>query len=408
MNNKNTIHKNNNTKKAIDSIKPDLKKRQFLKQSSMLGAGLTTGAILTGASTSAIAHEPPKKPLPKAGRSPHGKIVGHGDFKYKVNYLWGDLDPHKVPVENCHGLDFDSKGRIIMVTDSDVNNFVIYNKDGKFIDAWGTQYPGAHSVKISRENGEDFIYIVDGGWVLDRNRPDNQWKNKWYKQSGFISKLTIEGKLVYTLGHPLTIGIYEPGMPFQPTDITIAPNGDLYVTDGYGSDYVIHYDSNGRYIRHWGGNKNSDKNLNLKNTHGIGVDTRDPNNHHLLISSRAERALKKYTLDGKYIGDISLPGAYVGGPTFKGENFYAPVCWSHIDGKMAPNSGFITILDKDNKVVSNPGGTRPHYENGELTTMQTTYDVFNHCHAVCVDDDENLYVGQWNSNQIYPIKLERV
>ena len=76
---------------------------------------------------------------------------------------------------------------------------------------------------------------------------------------------------------------------------------------------------------------------------------------------------------------------------------------------MAPNSGFITILDKNNKVVSNPGGTEPYYDdNGVLAPMQTTYDVFNHCHGVCVDDDENLYVGQLNSNQVYPIKLERV
>jgi len=34
--------------------------------------------------------------------------------------------------------------------------------------------------------------------------------------------------------------------------------------------------------------------------------------------------------------------------------------------------------------------------------------VFNHCHSVCVDDEDNLYVGQWNANQAYPMKLERV
>lgn len=382
----------------------DHSKRRFIQNSTTLGATL----LMAGMASSAKAHEPEKKPLPKAGRDAHGKIVGHGDFKYKVDMLWGNLDPSKVPVENTHGLDIDSKGRIVMVTDSDVNNFVIYNQDGKLLDAWGTQYPGAHSVKISHENGEDFIYIVDCGWVLDRNRPNNEWKNKWYRQNGFISKLTLDGKLVYTIGHPLTLGIYTPEMRYQPTDICIAPNGDLYVTDGYGSDFVIHYDHNGKYIRHWGGKNNQDKKLNLKNTHGIGVDTRDPNNHHLLVSSRAERQIKKYSLDGQLIGEIELPGAYVGGPIFKGEHFYAPVCWSHIDNKMMPNSGFITILDKDNKVVSNPGGTAPVYKNGKLQPMQSTYDVFNHCHAVCVDDDENLYVGQWNANQCYPIKLERV
>ena len=133
-------------------------KRQFIKQ----GTALST-VLLSGFSSTAMAHKPPAKPLPQAARNAHGKIVGHGDFKYKVNYLWGDLDPNKVPVENCHGLAFDSKGRIIMVTDSDKNNFIVYNKDGKLLDVWGKQYPGAHSIKINHENGEDFIYIVDEG-----------------------------------------------------------------------------------------------------------------------------------------------------------------------------------------------------------------------------------------------------
>ena len=202
----------------------DASKRQFLHGGATLGSAL----LLAGISNTSRAHEPEKKQLPKAGRSPNGSIIGHGDFQYKVDYNWGRLDPHKVPVENSHGLAIDAKGRIIMATDSDVNNFVIYNKDGKLLDAWGTQYPGAHSVKISHENGEDFIYIVDCGWVLDRNRPDNQWKNKWYRQSGFIAKLTIDGKLVYTIGHPVTLGIYTPDMRYQPTDLTVAPNGDLY------------------------------------------------------------------------------------------------------------------------------------------------------------------------------------
>lgn len=113
-------------------------------------------------------------------------------------------------------------------------------------------------------------------------------------------------------------------------------------------------------------------------------------------------------MSGEFLQNLELPGAYVGGPIFKGDHFYAPVCWSHINGKQAENSGFITILDKNNKVVSNPGGTEPVYKNGVLQPMQSTFDVFNHCHAVCVDDDENLYVGQWNANQVYPIKLERI
>lgn len=384
-------------------------KRDLIKS----GTALASTLLLSGVSLAANSHEPEKASPPKALRHrAHGKIIGHGDFKYKVNYYWGNLDPNKVPVENCHGLAFDSKGRIVMVTDSDKNNFVIYNKDGKLLDHWGAQHPGAHSVKINNENGEDFIYIVDCGWILDRHWDGKVTKHrevgKWIKQSGFISKIAMDGKVVYTIGHPQTVGAYQPGEDFNPTDIAIAPNGDLYVTDGYGSDRVIQYDYAGRYIRHWGGHANTDANYNLKNTHGVGIDLRDKNDPHLVISSRAANELKMFNMDGTYRKTLSMPGAYVGGPIFKNDHAYIPVCWSTVDGQRRSNSGFITILDKNNRVVSNPGGSTPIYQDGKLQSMHSTWDVFNHCHTVCVDDEENLYVGQWNANQTYPIKLERV
>jgi len=73
------------------------------------------------------------------------------------------------------------------------------------------------------------------------------------------------------------------------------------------------------------------------------------------------------------------------------------------------NLGFVTILDKGNKVVSNPGGTKPVYsENGKLQLMLQDQPVFKHCHDVCIDNDKNMYVCQWNAGNIYPYKLHRV
>jgi hypothetical protein len=71
-------------------------------------------------------------------------------------------------------------------------------------------------------------------------------------------------------------------------------------------------------------------------------------------------------------------------------------------------SGFVTILDKNNKVVSNIGGTEPVYENDQLKPMAQADKIFAHPHDVCVDDDENLYVAQWASGKVYPYKFKRV
>ena len=88
---------------------------------------------------------------------------------------------------------------------------------------------------------------------------------------------------------------------------------------------------------------------------------------------------------------------------------YSGVCWSRLRYlNQTPDSGFVTILNKDDRVVSNPGGTPPIYENGELQLMLQHEPVFNHCHDVCVDQDENLCVCQWNAGKTYPVKLERV
>ncbi|MCF2950257.1 6-bladed beta-propeller [Paraglaciecola aquimarina] len=353
-------------------------------------------------------------PLPKSQQDPHEKIVGAGEFTYKVNTHWGQLDPAMFPVENCHDLAIDSQGRIIMITDNVKNNIIIYSPEGKLLEAWGTEFPGAHAIKVVNENGQDYLYVVDSGWLVNPKWDGvstDDWDsptNKVVAQSGFIAKLSIEGRLIFSVGHPQTIGVYTPEQPFRPTDIAIANNGDFYVTDGYGSDYVLQYNKQGQYIRHWGGHDNQDPNLNLSNTHGIAIDSRKPGEPKLIISSRGERALKIFSMTGEYISTIETPGAYIGGPVLDGKFGYAPVCWSHHDGKNAEDSGFIAILDENHKVVANIGGTQPEYIDGKLQPMCSTWDLFKHCHGVCIDEQGNVYVGQWRANQSYPIKLEKL
>lgn len=128
-----------------------------------------------------------------------------------------------------------------------------------------------------------------------------------------------------------------------------------------------------------------------------------------MITSRGHNAFKRYSMDGAYLETLFLPGAFVCRAVIDDDILYSGVCWSRLKYlNQTPNSGFVTILDASGTVVSNPGGTQPEYRDGELQLMLQQEDLFHHCHDVCVDSDKNLYVCQWNAEQSYPIKLERI
>ena len=117
-------------------------------------------------------------------------------------------------------------------------------------------------------------------------------------------------------------------------------------------------------------------------------------------------AFKRFSLDGKLLEVIKLPGACVCRPVIKDYYLYAAVLRSpNLD---TVNSGFITILNKDNQVVSNLGGTAPEYINGQLQTMVQSEKILMHPHDVCVDDEGSIYVSQWASGKSYPYKFSRV
>ncbi|MEL6593140.1 MAG: 6-bladed beta-propeller, partial [Bacteroidota bacterium] len=248
-------------------------------------------------------------------------------------------------------------------------------------------YPGGHGLTLWDANGEEFLFICD----------PNQ---------GIVHKTTLDGKVLLTIEHPSKIGEYAEDDRFMPTETTIGPNGDIYVADGYGSQWVLQYDQNGKFIRKFGGR--GDGEAQFSTVHGVAIDYRNAAPT-LLCTSRAHNAFKRFTLDGKYLSTIFLPGAYVCRPVFHGDNLYAGVCWSRLKYlNQTPRSGFVTILDKNDKVISNPGGTKPKYRKGELQLMLQEQSIFMHCHDVCIDDEENIYVCQWNAEKSYPIKLVRV
>jgi hypothetical protein len=131
----------------------------------------------------------------------------------------------------------------------------------------------------------------------------------------------------------------------------------------------------------------------------------------LLCTERIRNEFQWFTLEGEFIKSVYLPGAFMSRPVIAGDLLISGVCYGMKPGdyRLQLNRGFVTILDRSNKVVSNPGGTAPHYDaQGQLQLMHQDQPVFKHCHDVCVDREGDLYVCQWRAGGVYPYKLHRI
>ena len=294
------------------------------------------------------------------------------------------LNPDKTPVNDCHEMIQDKKGRILLLTNETKNNIIIYNKSGKLIDTWGTEFPGAHGLTVHNTGKDDFLYITD----TVRHQ---------------VFKTTIDGKTLLTIDAPADIPVYQKKEAFVPTETTVLENGDFYIADGYGAQHILHYDEYGNLKNSFGGKGEGD--AHLDNAHGICVDYRH-SKPTLLVTDRTRNAFKRFSMEGEFMEVIHIPGACVCRPVIKDDYLYAAVLRS--PSLSNENSGFVTILDKENKVVSNIGGSEPVYNDNELTPLYQIEKIFKHPHDVCVDDEGNIYVAHWASGKVYPYKFARV
>ena len=60
-------------------------------------------------------------------------ILGHGALRYAVDLKWAKADPAVAPVINSHALAEDKAGRIYLVTDHPKNDFLVFEKDGRYV-----------------------------------------------------------------------------------------------------------------------------------------------------------------------------------------------------------------------------------------------------------------------------------
>jgi len=310
-------------------------------------------------------------------------VYGQKEKKYTLVKDWVRADSAKLPVNDCHEMIQDAKGRIVLLTNETKNNVIFFNKKGKLLKTWGHDFPGAHGLTVFGEK-EQLLFITDTA------------KNRFYKA-------TIDGTILQTWNYPVETEKYPDQKRFVPTETAITKDGEIYLADGYGMQYITHYDTQGKIKNIFGGRGSEEKHLD--NAHGITIDHRTAPET-LIITDRSRCCFKRFSMSGEFIETISLPGACVCRPVIKGDYLYAAVLRSpNLDN---PDSGFVIILNKENKVVSVLCGSEAAYENGKLKPFYQTDKLFKHPHDVLVDDEENLYVCQWSSGKVYPYKFKPV
>jgi peptidylamidoglycolate lyase len=340
--------------------------------------------------TSALLVAPYLAAQSKSAPEYHGLVVGQGDYRYRVNKLWSQADPIKTPVKDCHEMVQVSDGRLFLLTNHKQNNVIIYGLNGEVLGQWTLGMSAAHGLTVHREaDGREFLYITDS--------------------SGRVVKTTLEGEILLELATPLALAVYKPGELYSPTETAVGPNGDIYVADGYGSQFILRYSSAGKFIGKFGGRSTQPINPGkFMQAHGIALDTRS-GSPLLVVTERLRNEFNWFTLEGVHVRGVYLPGAYVSRPVIHGQLLYSGVCFGAKpdDYRSWQGRGFVTILDAKDRVVSKPGGQPPVYENGRLKVMLQAEPVFHNCHDVCVDKSGDLYVCQWNSDSVYPYKLER-
>ena len=113
-----------------------------------------------------------------------------------------------------------------------------------------------------------------------------------------IYKFSSDGKLLMTLGK--AGGGRDPEFFFQPNDVLIAPNGDIFVSEGHSSAQgstarVLKFSKDGKLIKSWGtlGNGPDD----FDQPHTLAMDSRG----RLFVGDRGNNRIKIFDQDGKLL-----------------------------------------------------------------------------------------------------------
>ncbi|HEX7862555.1 MAG TPA: hypothetical protein VF773_19630 [Verrucomicrobiae bacterium] len=345
-----------------------ISRRRFLSSTATAAAVLAAPRVIT------------------AQKSDKQLVIGTGEHRYEVIHNWPKL-PNKFSWQTTHNVAVDRHENLYVIhegreTQKDHPSIFVFDRDGKFVRAFGNQFQGGgHGLEVITEGNEQFLYVTG------------------YQQLKNFAKLTLTGEQVWEKHAPMDSGVYKSGEDsapkkrwgrdaFMPTNYAFLPDGSFFLADGYGAWRIHRYDKNGKWLSMFGEPGKGDGQFDTP--HGIAIDHRGTQPT-VVVADRANKRLQWFSLEGKHLKTL--------------DGFILPANLDfHKDILLVPDlSARVTLLDKDNNVIvhlgEDPAWREQVVKDGNKlrrsSADQWVAGRFLHPHDACFDPAGNIFVAEW-------------
>jgi len=297
--------------------------------------------------------------------------IGSGEFTYNWIENFAKIPATESGKANgrTHGAAALDDGDLIVFNQAQPG-VLRFNKDGQLVNAWGDRFSGAHGLTLTTQQNAPAL------WLTDQN-------------SAEVVKTTLDGKTLLNLQRP-PHPVYAGTGKFVPTWVavneeTFGGNGDVWVTDGYGANYIHQYSRDGAYKRSINGTEG--KAGAFACPHGICFIPKK-SGPELYIADRANKRVQVYDADGNFKR------------VFGSDFLNSPCCFAHRNGILYIPELYarLAVVDENDKLITylgeNPAAQpSPGWPN--LPADQIHPGKFNSPHGMTVDNQGNLYIVEW-------------
>jgi hypothetical protein len=288
-------------------------------------------------------------------------ILGSGAYRYEVVDSWAKLPPGREFNADVAAVGVDAQDRVYAFNRGK-HPMVVLDRDGNCLRSWGEGvFSRPHGVHMAPD---ETLWLTDDG-------------------DHTVRHCTLDGKVLLTIGVPGAPKPYMSGEPFRRcTHTALSPQGDVYVSDGYGNSRVHKFSPDGKLLLSWGEPGTDPGQFNIP--HNICCDAEgwvyvaDRENHRVQVfggNGRYETQWNNmHRPSGLYLHRGATPLFYIGEP----------------GGGMAvnqdvPNIGpRVSIYTPKGEMLARLGNRPAGLELGQFISP----------HGLAVDSRGDIYVGE--------------